>query len=133
MNTRRGLTLLEVTVTSLLLAVLFAVSMRMVGATAARRRAAEDRRAAMREAANVMERLAVRPWNELTPEAVADLRLSNEAANALRGATLKIDVTDQPGEPQGKRIVVEVHWRDSAGKSLPPRRLTAWRYGGAQP
>lgn len=129
MVNRRGVTLLELAVAGILLGTLLTVCLQMVGATAARRRAVEDRQTAMLEAGNVMERLAARPWDELTPEAVAEIELSSEARESLLEGRLEVDVTrGGPDEPDAKRVAVLVRWNDRSGKPQRPVRLVAWRY-----
>lgn len=138
MNRSRGMTLIEVSVAGVLLAVLITVSLQLMGATAARRRAVEDRQTAGVEASNVMERLAALPWEELTPENVAAVRLSSEARKTLCEGRLEIDVARPGDEPllDQKRITVSVGWQDRSGAPQRPVRLVSWRYrtdGGKGP
>jgi len=125
---RRGMSLLEIAVTGALLATLLAISVQFLGATAAGRQALRRNDTAIREAANVMERLSTRPWREITPQGVEDCQLSEEALGVLAGAKLEIDVTPTDREPEGKQITVVIRWQEAA--DLPDRsvRLTAWRY-----
>ena len=60
--TRRGMTLLELVVAGALLGTLLVVCLQLLAATAAQRRAADQRQLAVLEVGNVMERLAARPW-----------------------------------------------------------------------
>lgn len=120
---RRGFTLLEVSAAGAMLAVAMTLAVQALGAMAADRRALDRRREATQEAANVMERLAARPWDELTPEALGDAKPSPEARKALPGVTLKVAVA-----PQGdlKRLAVEVRWHGQGGPAEVPVRLTSW-------
>ena len=127
---RRGFTLLEISAAGILLAVMMTICLQFFRATAAQRRAIQDHRTAIREADNLMERVCARPWEELTPEGVAGVQLSEEARRALGGSQVEIDVTQPDDEPDGKRITVLLRW--PAGPDQPDRSvwLVAWRYRG---
>lgn len=128
MINRRGFTLLEVTVASIIMAMMLTVCLQFFRATAAGRRAQEHRQTAIREAANLMERLTVRRWDELTPATVGRVRLSQEAREALPNGQLEIDLTESPEGPDAKRIAVLIRWEDRAGRPKLPVRLVAWKY-----
>ena len=106
------------------------VCLQMLSAAAAQRRAAEERQTAIREAANLMERLGTVPFDRLTPEGVAAVQLSGEARRALPEAELEVQLSSPPGQPEAKRIVVLLRWQDRTGRFLRPVRLVAWRYQG---
>ncbi|MBW3598264.1 MAG: type II secretion system GspH family protein [Planctomycetes bacterium] len=130
---RRGVTILELTVAIILAGVLLAGVGQLLTVVAAQQREGERRAAAMHEAANQMERLAARPWSELTSESAADLQLSEEAAEALPEGMLSVMVNEvESGEDAdaipGRRIEVAVSWRNSAGRQVEPVRLVAWRF-----
>ena len=120
---RRGFTLLEVLAAGALLAVAMTLAVQALGWLAADRRALDRRREAAQEAANIMERLASTPWDDLTPEALDVAKLSPEARKALPGGILKVAVTTQGAL---KRLAVEVRWRGQGGPAEAPVRLTSW-------
>ncbi len=126
--TRRGTTLLEVTVAAAMLMGMMAVCLQMFGAVAAQNRAAEIRQTAVREAANAMERLRAVSWDELTAKNLQNVRLSEEASRALPGGELRIESTVPTDESDAKRIAVSVRWQDRTGRFMQPVRLVAWRY-----
>lgn len=115
-----------------LLGSLLVVCLQLIGAMAAQRRAADQRQLAVVEAGNIMERLAARPWIELTSKNVGQEmekeKLSPQAASRLPGAELKIEVSQPANEPDVRRIVVSLRWQDAAGALLPPVRIATWRY-----
>ena len=119
---------MEVAVAGVLLATLMTVCLQLFKATAAQRRALQDRHAAIRETVNLMERLSVYPWDELTPKNVAVLEISDESRQSLAEARLEIDVTRTPDEPEAKRITVTLQWQNHSGRPERPVRLVAWRY-----
>jgi len=124
---RRGMTLLELAVAGALLGTLLVVCLQLLAATAAQRRAADQRQLAVLEVENAMERLAARPWAELTPQAAAP-QLSPSVRNRLPGAEWKIEVTPSPAEPLAKRIAVSLRWQDHAGQFVNPVRIVTWRW-----
>jgi prepilin-type N-terminal cleavage/methylation domain-containing protein len=122
----RGFTMIEIAVTSLMLAIAMTATMRCLGWVAAERRAVERRQCAVEEVANLMERLAARPWGRLTPGPVDDLKLSEPAREKLPGAELTVMVDDQAGSPGARRLSVRLKWRARNGEWEAPARLTAW-------
>lgn len=129
MNKRsRGMSLLEMAVAGVLLAVLAGVCLKFFVAVAAQRRSLAERQTALREATNLMERLAARPWKELTPEKLDELKLSPVAAAVLGEAELKIETTQTADAPAGKRITLRLSWPDTSGAATNAVQLTCWRY-----
>lgn len=126
--TRRGITLLETMVAGILVVAMMTVCLQMLRATAAQHRATEDRQMAIQEAANLMERLSTRPWDELTPQNVQQMQLSPQARRTLIDAELEIQLNRPPDDPAAKRITVSVRWSNRSGKAARTVRLVAWRY-----
>jgi len=112
---RRGISLLEVMVSAILLVALMTLSLRMFAVTGAQHRAARNRQIATQRACNVMERLAAAPWDALD-------ELSGDDAE------LQIEVAAVPDEPGARRIAVAVRYNDGKAMPAPPVRLVAWRY-----
>lgn len=125
---RRGFGLIEMAVTGLLIAVAMAATLQVVGWVAVDRRAVERRERAVLEASNLMERIASRPWAELSTESLSAIKLSEPSARFLPGSTLDLNVVPQEGEPARKKIVVEIRWHDRSGRDEAPVRLVAWTY-----
>jgi prepilin-type N-terminal cleavage/methylation domain-containing protein len=130
MNKHRGMTLIELAVAAALLGTLLTVSLKMLAASADLRRVTDQRQAAALAAGNLLERLAARPWNELTPELAAAEKLSPEAAGQLPYAELKIEITEQTSDENlpAKRIAVTLGWRGPGGQPVAPVKLVTWRY-----
>ena len=125
---RRGFSLLEMFVAGTLVAILLSICLQVMKATAEQQRAIEHRQLAVQEAANLMERLCARPWPQLTPETVRPLELREEIRQVLPGAELAVDVAQPPGDPQAKRIAVEIRWQGKSHRAMRPVRLVAWKY-----
>ena len=124
---RRAFTIVELTVSLLILATALAAAAQLLAVTARHSLALERRALAAQEAANLMERIASRPFGEVTRQYVQSLSLSEEARRRLPDPQLQIEVTAETEQPPGKRILVEVQWRDRSGGWSAPIRLVAWR------
>ncbi len=90
--------MIELLVAASLLATLLTVCVQLSGAASAEQRALRQRQAAMNEAANVLERLAIRPWNELTDKGLGNLPLSAAARQSLPAARLEVRVAQPAGQ-----------------------------------
>jgi hypothetical protein len=125
---RRGFTLLEVTVAGVLLGTVMAVSVPTLGWIVQQRRASLQRQEAIAEVANIMERITLGPWEQITTENVETIKLAGETGRQLPGAKLRIGVEKEPATPDAKRIAIELAWKNRAGRNDAPVRLTAWVY-----
>jgi type II secretory pathway pseudopilin PulG len=125
---RRGTTLVEIAVAGALLAMLMAFAFQVLALSAAQQRAQARRQRALAEASNAMERLAALPWDQLTSERAESQQRAQPTDSIAPSATWSVDIAQPPGEPNARRIAVEVRWPDAAGLSERPVRLVAWRY-----
>jgi Tfp pilus assembly protein PilE len=127
---KRGSMLLETAVACVLLAALAGVCLKSFAAAAAQRLAIDQRQIALREAANLMEKLTAIPWDEV--DKTADKPFVEAAQKSLPkeldDAELKVEVTPAEGEPAAKRLAVTIRWQDKDNQWVQPVRLTAWRY-----
>ena len=130
LSRRRAFTMVEVAITSLLLMIAMTVTLQVLGWVAAERRAVDRRQCAIRESANIMERLAARPWEELTAGALKDVKLSEPATRTLPGAELSVAAVDKTDSGGSKRLSLRLRWRNRAGGWEAPVRLSAWTYRG---
>jgi Tfp pilus assembly protein PilV len=124
----RGMSLIEMAVAGVLLAALAALCLKFFVVAAEQRRAMAQRQTALCEASNLMERLAARPWDELSPDKLAQEKLSPEAAAMLPKAELKIDVAETTDAPRGKRITLRLSWPGVDPATPLAVQLTCWRY-----
>jgi type II secretory pathway pseudopilin PulG len=133
MKRRCGFTILELTVSAIMLGAILAVAMKFFTTIGAQHRTVRRQQLAIRELANVMEGIAALPWDRLTPEGLRQTQLSEVARQGLPSAELAVEITQPDGEPQAKRIAVQIRWQDRP--DLPPRPLRAasWRYNVEQP
>ena len=127
---RRGFSLLELAVASVILMALMTICLELLSAMAAQRRAIDGRQTAIRQAANVMERVCGRRYSELTPQGVREMQLAEQSPPKMPGARVEIQLVQSPDEPAAKRITVLIHREEESANSGRPIRLVAWRYRG---
>jgi hypothetical protein len=127
-NLRRGSLLAEVAISSTMLVIIMGMTVKLLGWAALERRTAEGREQAVLEAANVMEQLAARPFDEVTPQLASQCTLPASARAFLTDAELKVEIEEnQPGADRSvKRIAIQLRWRDRGGELVAPVRLTSW-------
>jgi len=125
---RRGSLLAEVTMSTVLLVIVMSMTVKVLGWVALERRAAERREQAVVLVANLMERLAAHPYDEVTPDLAREYAAPARTAGSLPDAELKVDVAEsQPGAGRSaKRIAIQLRWRDHNGEWAAPVRLTSW-------
>ena len=123
---RRGFTLVELTLTVVLLTVAMTTVVQVLGWVATERRAIERRQWAIQEVANLMERLTAEPYDAVTADSARTLALSGSTAAKLPEPELTIEVAEARGE--AKRLAIRLTWRNRAGLRETPVRLTAWIY-----
>lgn len=123
---RRGFTLLELMATVILLGTVLLTLAPVLRWAALQRRDADHRQAGLLEVQNALERLTALPYESITAEAAADVRLSDSTRSLLREPRLTISVTETDDEPAGKRVSAELRWQDRAGNDAAPVRLTTW-------
>lgn len=124
---RRGVSVIELTVASLLLGTVFVALGPVLHGIRQQREQAQQRQVAVLELANQAERLALRSWEELTPQPPPQLALSETARQRLRQASLVVSVAEE-AEPPARRISLELSWHDPAGRAAAPLRLVFWRF-----
>lgn len=125
---RRGLTLIEVSVSILLVGVLGSLIAQSLVLRAHQQRAVERRELAVAEAGNLMQQLTSISWNDLTQERLATFSLSDNLRQAVPAATLDLAVEPSADKPEAKRISIKIAYPGPAGQAVRPIRLTSWVY-----
>jgi len=125
---KRGLSVLEATMSLLILSFAVAGLLQILTVAASQRRATEIRRLALADLANQAEQIALLSWDELTAEKLAIRQPSAELLAAAPAARLNIAVNDETGAPAAKRIHLTADWTTPAGQSVQPVELTVWRH-----
>lgn len=125
---RRGFTVIEV---SLALAVLLAASIlltQFLVASSQQRKLADQRRLALEELSNRLERVMAAKWEDVNVPAIEGQEFSQTVQENLPAAILTVDITDEPGGPtSGKRVRLEISW-EQHGQRVSPIGLTGWKF-----
>jgi Tfp pilus assembly protein PilV len=126
--------LVELTISAAMLAVAMTLTVQMLGLAARQRRESDLRQRATLEAANLMERIAAGPVDEITPERAKALARSNTPAG-LTGAEWTVEVKDESPGPgrSARRVAVRLRWKGRSGEWEAPVRLTTWIERGRTP
>jgi hypothetical protein len=128
MSRRRGFSLLEVGAAGILLLAMLTVCLQFLRASAVQRRGIHERRLAIQEADNAMERICALPWAQLTPEGIGRLGLDEGVRRVLPDSKLEIDVSGPEEEPEGKRIRLVIRLPGVEGQPDRSVGLAAWKY-----
>jgi hypothetical protein len=123
---RRGTLLAEALIASMAIGTAALLTVSMLITVGSNRITAERTLLATQELSNQLERLTVKPWAELTPEAAAGASLSSWAASRLPNAELVIRMQAVETPRPGKRLQAELRWQDRGNIWRPPLRMTAW-------
>ncbi len=123
---RAGFAFYEAVMASALTLAAIAGVAHLLGVVTQQRRAAQEQSAALVEAGNLMEDLASRPWDELTPQRLAAVELSDQCRRRLPHGKLRLEVAAE--DQDAKRIGIQIEWGATPGRTNAPVRLTAWRY-----
>lgn len=126
--TRRGYTLIELTIASLLLGTAMGLIAPTLIWVTRERRASERRQEALQEVQNILERLTARPWAQVTPELAGETQLDEQVRNQLPDAKLVVEVSVDTDDAEAKRISVELKWKNGPEQTPAPVRLTTWMY-----
>jgi len=124
---KRGTITHEATMAIVMATAVIVGAVQILAVVSHQRRDIDRRSMAVREAGNLLEEIAARPWDELTEEQLAALTLSGECRAVLREPRLRIAVDPEP-EGAGKHISVEIDWLTGQDQRALPLRLAAWRY-----
>ena len=122
---RRGLSLLEVIVTLILVGTVMATLPAWLHAIAGQQRASGERQLALQCVQNLIERTSALSASELSKPAVEQLAGEVYLPETLRSPQWNIDVSP---DGAGKKISVELAWHRDPSRSWRPVRLTTWVY-----
>ncbi|MDA1055298.1 MAG: hypothetical protein O3C40_33170 [Planctomycetota bacterium] len=125
---RRGSMFVETAIGITLAVVVMIAVAQLVAIVAKQRREVSQTRLATQEVANVMERLMVLSWDELTTEATTRFAVSEESAADLDDPQMSITVSDLDDSLPSKTIEIALSWRDQANRRVDPVRLVAWKH-----
>ena len=123
---RRGATVIEMIVTTIILGTVAAISLPMLKLITYERRAATAHQQALVVASNVMERVSATPFENLAT-AAAEIQLPDWANEQLNEASLKV-VVDAVPEEAARQVRLRLEWKSPRGLPVAPLQLTAWVY-----
>ena len=125
---RRGMTLIELTISLVILGAAMAALVQLVALAARQRRNMAVERTCVQEVANQAERIALLPWEDTAADKLTTWQPSEDLAAVLPAAQCSSTVTDEATAPPARRIRLEVAWTSSAGLPVEPVSLTVWRF-----
>lgn len=130
MPTRRGSQLVEAIVALAIVGVAAGVALQTAATLRRQARRLDAQETALLAADNLLETLSAWPWEDLTPEALAEVTLHADVAAQLDRPRLRIFLEAQSEPPASKRIEVVLEQGDPTAP-LPVTRLVTWRYRDA--
>ncbi len=129
---RRGSLLLELVICGMLVGVVLSAAIPTLGWIARERALGRQRQAALLEVGNLMERLTLLGWDELTPERAGKVQPSETLERELSQVRLAVDVAADP-VTHAKRVFIELRWEVAPRRPAPPIRLATWVYQRDKP
>jgi Tfp pilus assembly protein PilV len=133
---RRGITILEVAVSAMLLGVVITTAAQLVQWSVALHQAALKRRCALEAATTVLDRITCRDWSAINPQMMKDTSLPPETKEFLVSPQLSVTVTDESaadksapnkaGRLSSKKVSVEISWAQRDDKRAQKVQLTTW-------
>jgi hypothetical protein len=124
---RRGSLLVEVSVAAGLVAIALIAVAQLVIVSAKQERVLDQRQIAAQEAANALERVLGRSWNDVTAERLSELSLGVDDLHRLPDGKLKCEMELLSEQPPTKKITAQVSWRNQAG-GRDHVQLSAWKF-----
>ena len=125
---RRGVFLLEAIAAGALLAVMLALVLRAISATALERRRMEHRAIALQEIAGAMERAAALLPQEISLEMLDRIQLSPAIDDLLPRPKLTWTMTPDDSLAGGKHIRAVLTWQDFRGSQPADVSLEYWAF-----
>lgn len=133
-RSRRGYSLLELTVSVIVLMTAMGLTVKVLGWVGMERRAAERRLWAIQELGNVMERVAGEPFDKVTKTSVAAAAAEGHLERVLSGARWEVGVfEDDKKALTAKRVTIGLRWKEKAGGWEAPLTLTSWVFARRKP
>jgi Tfp pilus assembly protein PilV len=123
---RRGMTIIEVAVSFVVLGAVVTTAAQLVQWSAASHQVALKKRCALEAATTVLDQLSARKWASITSESAKHVSLPAEVKEFLVDPRLNVTVADANDPPRGKKISVQISWGKRAGKPTQQVQLTTW-------
>jgi hypothetical protein len=107
---RAGFTLMEVTIAFIIIGAAMMTLTQTIWLTRQQMRLVDRQFVATQELANVMERLALVPFDQLTNDRLPNFEPSPELLRVAKQAKIVVEVSEVAGPPAGKRLRAKVSW-----------------------
>lgn len=128
---RHGLSLMEVTVSAVLVSVVLAAATQFVGALASGQRVAQRRAYALSTLDNVVEQVASQPWDQIAVDQPFEVELPTEVSQYLPGAQVRLLAADQSEPLVARRVTATIAWpRSKRLDATENLQITFWLYQG---
>lgn len=129
--TRRGFTVIEVSLALVTLLAAAVLLSQFLVASTQQRKLADQRRLALEEISNRLERVLAARWDDVHAAAIEQQEFTPAVQEILPAAKLTASIHDEPGPAGGKRVRLEISW-EKKGQRVTPLGLTAWKYRAAE-
>jgi type II secretory pathway pseudopilin PulG len=126
MKNRRASLLLELVISGIVLGMAMSAAIPTLGWIARERQLTRQRQAAILEVGNLMERITLVDWNELTSRRASSFEISERLRDELVDSDLKVTVAPDDSDEGSKHVLIELNWDVVPGRPAPPVRLAAW-------
>jgi prepilin-type N-terminal cleavage/methylation domain-containing protein len=123
---RDAFTLVELAVTTALLAVLISFITQSMATIERHLRRTDERAQLLRTVENLMEEVTLGAWDEIDDRRIAALTLPEHVRSRWPNAQLKGEVVNEAEPVAGKRVTLSL--RRSSGSRERPVSLTTWVY-----
>jgi hypothetical protein len=125
-RSRRGMSVLEVSVAAAMLCGLMLIAVQMFRAVMTQQQSAERHALALETAQALAEQIGNMKFDEVTVEAVREIVVPTSAAAHLPSATLAVTMNEEDDPVAAKRVTIELSWNNARGRPARPVRVTCW-------
>lgn len=127
---RSGFTFAEVLIAVAMLAVLLSLAGQMLFQARRNSRIAEQRALALRTVENCLEKLTAQPWEQVSDETIAQLKLPASLISRWPDAKLSGDVKEQAEPASAKRVSLQLQL--TPNQPALAAKLTTWIFRAPQ-
>jgi type II secretory pathway pseudopilin PulG len=127
----RGFTVFEIVIAMLLLGTVIAFVVPVTKRAIDQRRRSDDRRAALLEVSNALERVVAEAASGTEPNAEREMPIPDDLARRFREPRLVVTSAELDGPPAGRRFDAAFGWVGENGSSAAPIRLSAFMFAAA--
>jgi type II secretory pathway pseudopilin PulG len=127
----RGFTVFEIVIAMLLLGAVIAFIVPVTKRAIDQRRRSDDRRAALLEVSNALERVVTEAGFRTEPEPEREVPVPADLARRFREPRLTVSSVALAGQPAGRRFDAAFTWVAESGSPASPIRLSAFTFAAA--